>query len=627
LGTAFPVRVLESDFIVSSNHLPPVLESIARQAIPPVLAQPAETANDRPTKTPRWRKRLLLVLIGSLLIGGISWATSPRAKLLRPPESIPSNFESNIYSVALMVDNAINDSISANGLQKANAADWLVITRRISLALIGNGLSLEEIRVIEQVPEAQRHIWWTEYLLKDRRSSDYLAERWTRATVGTNQGPFLLFRRRKYVDWMADHFEKGTPYDVIVRNLLEAKGSWTDSPQVNFLTATMDDADNSKPDAIRLAGRTSRAFLAQRIDCLQCHQDYLGKVNFSDMLEEKSSGLAGLSAEETTSDLEPTTRMGAQEDFHQLAAFFSGVNLSNAFVGLRNTAPDYRITYLNEDSASSVQPTVPYLRELMPNEGDPRHRLGVWVTHPRNKAFARATVNRMWAILFGKPLVEPLDSIPLSGPFPPGLEILAEDFAKNGYNLKRLIRTIVCTEVFQRDSRLQIETESEQVEKIHEDHWAVFPLTPLRPEQVAASIHQACRVQAMDENSSIVSKLELFGGVNDFTKTYGDQGDDEFTQQSVTIPQRLLVMNGSYVSERIKNNPVANASTRIALLASGDKVAVEIAYLSTLNRLPTGAELNAFCDRLHLLRGNARSQAMGSVFWALINSTEFQWNH
>ena len=169
--------------------------------------------------------------------------------------------------------------------------------------------------------------------------------------------------------------------------------------------------------------------------------------------------------------------------------------------------------------------------------------------------------------------------------------------------------------------------DNESLEKVHENHWTVFPLTQLRPEQVAASIHQACRLQAIDENSSIISKLELFGGVNDFTKAYGDQGDDEFTQQSVTIPQRLLVMNGSFVSERIKNNPVANASTRIASLASNDKVAVETAYLSTLNRLPTGAELNAFCDRLHETKGKARSQAMSSIFWALINSTEFQWNH
>lgn len=616
---------------MSLNAIPPVLGTDIPPQVPPVLSfsgQPPSGTLDpieNASNEKRWRKRLLLVSLGGVLLLGIGWATSPRAKLLHDPEFISTNFESAIQSVAHDVDRAMDVDISTHSLMKAKPADWRTIARRTSLALIGNGLSLEETRVAEQIPEDKRTIWWTEYLLKDRRTYDYLAERWTRATVGTNVGPFLIFRRRKYVDWMADHFEKGTPYDAVVRDLLEAKGSWTDAPQVNFLTATMDDADNKKPDAIRLAGRTSRAFLAQRIDCLQCHEDYLGKVNFPAQQEDDA-----LDSNETSTDLSTpsqASRTGQQADFHQLAAFFSGTRLDNPFVGLRNSNPDYRITYLNAEKESSVAPEVPYLRDLMPEGGEPRHRLAVWVTHPENKAFARATVNRMWAILFGRALVEPLDSIPLSGPFPPGLEILAEDFAKNGFDLKRLIRTIVCTEVFQRDSRLETEIGSEFVSNEHENHWAVFPLTQLRPEQVAASIHQACRIHAIDESSSIVSKLELFGGVNDFTKAYGDQGDDEFIQQSVTIPQRLLVMNGAYVSERIKNNPVMNAATRIAQIASNDKVAVEIAYLSTLNRMPTGAELNAFCDRMHNTKGPARAQAMGSIFWTLINSTEFQWNH
>ncbi len=605
---------------MSENAVPPVLTGIAPPLLPPVLPPKNQTSLAPPVKDVlRWRKRLLLIIVVISLFGSITWATSPRARLLHPPESIASNFETSIEAVANRVDRAIDAKIASSGLSKAKLADWRTVTRRISLALIGNGLSLEETRVVEQVPEDRRAFWWTEYLLKDRRSSDYLAERWTRATVGTNQGPFLLFRRRKYVDWIADHFQKNTPYDAIVRDLLEAKGSWTDSPQVNFLTSTMDDTVNKKPDAIRLAGRTSRAFLAQRIDCLQCHNDYLGKVNFSDSLSENTDA--------ANSESEITARTGEQADFHQLAAFFSGVKLDNAFVGLRNSETNYRITYLHDEKESSVPATVPYLQELMPEAGDPRHRLAVWVTHPKNKAFARATVNRMWAILFGKPLVEPLDSIPLSGPFPPGLEILADDFSQHGFSLNRLIKTIVCTEVFRRDSRLELETGSEEVNSEHEESWAVFPLTQLRPEQVAAAIHQACRIQAIDESSSIISKLELFGGVNDFTRAYGDQGDDEFTQQSVTIPQRLLVMNGSYVSERIKDNPIANAATRIGQLASSDEVAVKTAYVATLNRMPSGAELNAFCERLKGSKGKVRSQIMGSLFWALINSTEFQWNH
>ncbi len=594
--------------------------------LPPVLPSIVAEASPRPVR--RWHKRLLLVVLCFGLVLGIAWATSPRVKLLHNTESVASRFESSIHTVAEQVDRAMNAEIAGRGLAKANPADWRTVARRTSLGLIGNGLSLEESRAVEQLPEEQRAIWWTEYLLKDRRTYDYLAERWTRATVGTNNGPFLIFRRRKYVDWMADHFEKGTPYDRVVRDLIEAKGSWTDSPQVNFLTATMDDADNKKPDAIRLAGRTSRAFLAQRIDCLQCHEDYLGKVHFPETPSgELLDGAIEEGDEEQTDRTNRTDRTGQQADFHQLAAFFSGVRLDNAFVGLRNSQPDYKVTYLHQEKDTSVVPQVPYLRNLMPTQGDPRHRLAVWVTHPENQAFARATVNRMWAILFGKPLVEPLDSIPIAGPFPPGLDILADDFSKNGFDIKRLIRTIVCTEAFRRDSRLDIDITSEAVEKEHENCWAVFPLTPLRPEQVAASIHQACRLHAIDESSSILSKLELFGGVNDFTKAYGDQGDDEFTQQSVTIPQRLLVMNGAYVSERIKNNPVMNAATRIALLAATDKSAVELAYMATLNRMPSGVELNAFCERLHDTRGKSRAQAMGSIFWTLINSTEFQWNH
>ena len=421
---------------MSQNSVPAHLNSHTPPLLPPVLKPTSNAVNEsfRSRDHSRWKKRFLLVGIVLSLLGGISWATSPRPKLLRTPESISSHFDPAIQSVSQQVDEVINADILSHDMSTAKVADWRAITRRISLALIGNGLSLEEIRVLEQMPEERRTVWWTEYLLKDRRSYDYLAERWTRATVGTNQGPFLIFRRRKYVDWIADHFEKGTPYDVIVRDLLEAKGSWTDAPQVNFLTATMDAADNKKPDAIRLAGRTSRAFLAQRFDCLQCHQDYLGKINFSDTLE-------------ATIDSEPN-RIGEQADFHQLAAFFSGARLNNPFVGLHNSKPDYRITYLNDEEESRVQPTVPYLRELLPEHGEARHRLAVWVTHPENKAFARATVNRTWAVLFGRPMVVPLDSIPLSGPFPPGLEILSEDFTKNGYNLKRLIRTIICTEAF-----------------------------------------------------------------------------------------------------------------------------------------------------------------------------------
>ena len=130
----------------------------------------------------------------------------------------------------------------------------------------------------------------------------------------------------------------------------------------------------------------------------------------------------------------------------------------------------------------------------------------------------------------------------------------------------------------------------------------------------------------IDDNSSIVSQLERFGTVNDFTKAYGDLGEDEFVTQSVTIPQRLLLMNGRFLRERVKANPIANASSQIAMLTRDNKTAIEAAYMSVLNRLPTQVESDAFIELLSE-KDISRSQAMAGVFWTLLNSTEFLWNH
>ena len=220
-------------------------------------------------------------------------------------------------------------------------------------------------------------------------------------------------------------------------------------------------------------------------------------------------------------------------------------------------------------------------------------------------------------------MVVPVDDIPLHGPFPPGFETLADSFVDSNYDLRELVRTIVSTEAFQRDSRLA----DQPVTSEHEVNWAVFPLTQLRPEQVAASLLQACRLQMIDNESSIIAKLQQFAAINDFTKEYGDRGEDEFISQNITLPQRLIVMNGELLGDQVNGNPVANASTQIALLAASDEQAIKAAYLSTLNRLPTESERQAFSEEFSGERGRRKADAVGDLFWILLNSSEFLWNH
>lgn len=120
--------------------------------------------------------------------------------------------------------------------------------------------SLEEIRQFESRPEGERLTWWIDHVLQDRRFADYLAERFARVFVGTEDGPFILFRRRKFRSWLSDQITLNVPYDQIVREVISTEGIWTEKPATNFITVTAQNDKANQPDPVRLAGRVTRAF-------------------------------------------------------------------------------------------------------------------------------------------------------------------------------------------------------------------------------------------------------------------------------------------------------------------------------------------------------------------------------
>jgi hypothetical protein len=488
---------------------------------------------------------------------------------------------------------------TAAGLPTAQRADDLTIARRLALALVGTIPSLEEIRALESWPEGERLARWVDHLLADQRFADYWAERLARAYVGSEQGNIVLFRRRRFRLWLADALARNMPYDALVRHLLADEGVWTGQPAVNFITATISPGGGNEPDPVRLAGRTARAFLGMRIDCLQCHEDKLGTIELGPPDNPQS---------------------GTQAHFHELAAFFASTQIS--LVGVRDGQRPYHVKYLGDTQERTVLPRVPFGKEFFEGHGTRRAQLARWVTHPQNKPFARATVNRVWALLFGRPLVEPVDDIPLYGPWPPGLEFLADDFVRSGYDLARLIRLIAASEPMLRDSRADF-----PIEPAHEAAWAVFPLSRLRPEQMAAALVQASWLKTIDGQAHVVQRLAMAGQIQQFVRRYGDLGDDEFTDQGSTIPQRLLLMNGQLVKERTRPQPLISATHRLATLSRDPRSQVEAAYLTVLTRRPTPQEHAHFVARLEEAAPRNRGQALEDLYWTLINSTEFSWNH
>lgn len=556
-----------------------------------------------------WKRYLFLtlaILLGASALGG---SLLRRERIVAPKELFTAPLDVTATETTGKVNDEFRRAWSEKGLSPTGKASEAARIRRISLGLMGTVPSLEELRAIEKVPEGQRVNWWLGHVLEDHRCSDYLAERLARAYVGTDGGTFLVFRRRRLVLELSERIARNVPYDQIVRSLMTDEGLWTDTPTVNFVTARLDMNKDNQPDPIELAAVTSRAFLGMRIDCLQCHDEHRDNKNYFGTPEKPIEG--------------------RQSHFHELAAFYSETFRSNVF-GIRDIEKEYFYKYIYDDKEKNIKPRVPFYPELYKASDEPdskeprRQQLAKWVTHPDNGAFSRAIVNRMWAIVCGRPLVSPIDDVPLHGPWPAGLDALSKDFSKNGFDLRRLIRMIVATEAFQRDSRADFKLTDD-----HEPAWASFPMTQLRPEQVAGALTQAASLTTINDRSSIIAKLQQFGDLNGFIQRYGDMGVDEFNERGGTITQRLLMMNGDVARERTKaeGELAFGASSRIAALVKDPKAIVEAAYQCILSRKPSQTTTDYFAKQFEGKTDAQKREAVEDLFWVLLNSTEFSWNH
>src|SRR4051812_44139170 len=268
-----------------------------------------------------------LIFVSVVLGSGMALARGA----LRPPASVPgpatnlATSKADLLPIVGQTDEVFRRVRVEKGLSAAPRAPELAILRRLSLTLTGSIPSLEEIRRFESRPAEGRIEAWVDDLLRDRRTTDYLAERFARALVGTEDGPFLQFRRRRFTTWLSDALLSNRPYDAIVRDLIADQGLWTDHPATNFVSVTFSE-ETERPDPERLAARVSRAFLGVRLDCAQCHDH----------------------------PFQPWK----QADFRGLAAYFGGVYSS--LPGIRDRDNKYEPLDRKSKEPTKVEPKVPF---------------------------------------------------------------------------------------------------------------------------------------------------------------------------------------------------------------------------------------------------------------------------
>lgn len=507
----------------------------------------------------------------------------------------------------------------AENVHPAAFADDLTVLRRLSLALFGTVPSLEDIRQFETDEQPDRIDRWVVDMLKDSRYSDYFAERLARSLVGVEGGPFIIFRRDRMTSWLAGKLRNDASWSETTKELIAAEGLWTDAPAANFITIARQDDETINVN--KLAGRSVRTFLGQRIDCAQCHDH-------------------------------PFDQQWKQHHFEGMAAFFCQAGVT--FGGVTDSSVDdkkqkvvYKVVDPGKDEAEAriIPEAVPFNPEWLPSEGGLRHRLAEWITHKDNRRYERAIANRVWGFMFGKPLHDPVDDLPhpVEGE-QDALDILGQEFRSRGDRLSVLIRMIALSDAFRLSSESSAVDESGYQSQI--DAWSTFPLVRLRPEQVIGSLFQAAHIRTIDQNSNLIARAQKFGNENDFLNEYGDMGDDELLQQVGTIPQALLRMNGRFSSELSKAE-LLTAAGQILDFSPNDEAVVENCYLTCLARRPSDEEKDYFVAMLNKTYEAAakkreaspdaqemeskpdrsRAAVVQDLFWTLFNSPEFSWNH
>lgn len=466
------------------------------------------------------------------------------------------------------IDRHLQERWQKLGIKPRPAGDEEFL-RRASLDLAG---------VIPTAAEAEKFFADRDPKKRAKKIDEYLASRayaehwsnvWTVLLVGWFQDPTEGYDREALREWLEDQLAKNVPWNRIAQSLLSATGTTVSNRASNFVARYL---YGEGPDA--LTGRVAKSFLGYRIHCAQCHDHPFDAWS--------------------------------QNDFLALRSFFA----RSAAYGIQRetTVAAIRVT----DLTSGDAPVPPkYLNGSAPVTELWRQDLALYVT--RSKQFARSFVNRVWTHLVGRGIVHPPDQFSEKNPasHPELLEELAEDFIAKGYDIKRLIRVIANAKVYQLSSEnagIDPKLESEFVHAIPK---------PLTPWQLFQSI---ARITAYEKEYDRRKGQKTVDRSNFILQFYDALIEEPSNPNAyVETTQNLLT--------KLSQDYLANGGETLdAVAAAAPKRGADLAYLTVLGRLPTDEERKIVLRHL-AAKSDDPAQGWRDVFYALINSHEFNFNH
>jgi hypothetical protein len=474
--------------------------------------------------------------------------------------------------------------------------------RRAFLDTIGVLPTAEEAQAFLADKAADKRDRVIDALLKRPEFVDYWSHRWSDLFL-VNGDKLMPQAMWSYYNWIRRHVAANTPWDAMVRDLITATGSALEHGGANFFVL------NDEPT--KCAETVSVAFMGTSIACAKCHNHPMEKWTY-----DQYYAFANLFAR-------VRTKNGTQADERVLFSDTQG-DLVAPLTG--KPQPPRPLDALQPVSMTSTE--------------DRRITLANWLTSADNKLFQRAIVNRVWANFFGSGLVEAVDDLRVTNPASnePLFAAACEHLVKQKFDLKALMRTILQSETYQRSSitlpenitdlrygshyvprRLKAEVLLDTVSQVTAAP-TTFKIDRRNANRGTADAYpMGFRALQLPDSNIASYFLKSFGRADRVATCECERTNEP------SMAQALHIANGDTLNQKL-----AQKDNRLdALLTSKqpDAKIIEEAYLLTLTRAPTDRELEKATAMLTTAKPEDRRVTLEDLFWSLMSSKEFLFNH
>lgn len=566
-----------------------------------------------------------LILISSICSGWLLFVGWPKSAEADRARATATSSSSGLLTQVEQIDRAIRRGWAENHLTPsapATDAEWC---RRLYLDILGRIPTVEELNGFLKSRGRNKRAQFVEQLLGDSHLEQY-ANNWTAIwtnlligrTGGMEQGS--LTSRAGMQQYLRRGFQQNKPYDVMVQELITASGTTVPGSEdfngaTNFLVAKYAD------DAVQATAKTAQIFLGLQVQCTQCHNH-----PFNDWKQNQFWELNAFFRQSRTRPLDP--------DGETLVAELA----DESFSGDGNDPAEAEIYFERRNGLVNVAyPVFVDGQSLTDIKGEETGNSGYLEDINRRRELAklvhqsryleRALVNRYWAHFMGYGFTKPIDDM---GPHrtvshPELLETLGREFRAGSFNLKELIRWIVLSEPYSLSSRMTPKNRKDDPALGREPMFSHFYLRQMRAEELYESLIVATQVDRTPgtyDQQQVAKRVWL----RQLVSAFGTDEGDETTTFNGTIPQSLLLMNG----QLIKQATSAETGSFLERLASDEQLSpdakIRYLYSAALARLPTKTEIKT-ANELLAARNGHELYALQDIWWVLLNSNEFIFNH